>query len=265
MVQVLLEHSASVRAHANTCALAPNTDATIMAVAVRSMGAVEIRFISCEDDVEGFLYNFWCTITSVPILAVPLSTIWKVSERRGSVALHLWALSFLAMFLHNLLEHSRGPQTIHLETVSRLQEALLGLVLMQSRLGKLPVKAVAATAAVVLSLGAACTFALEWQAHVDAVLGAIYAPFVISQLIKQTAGRPVSRSWLRRALLGVFLIVLFVAVEERLCQALPLPELHHALVGHAIILFLMGSQSELVLAIALPSGGHRAGQASSRP
>lgn len=222
-------------------------------------------FVSCEDELPpvGGLRNFYATLTSVPLLYVPLHSLWCATRldeaRRRAPVLHrallVWLLSLTVLICTNLGQHATtGELWPRLHEAGGAVQGLwnacqlnalrrhLSYPSVDERLG---VAAAALASAVVV-----CAPLLRPHLH-DPICGAVTAltvPFIVGTmgvLSRRAASGGDDRAWwlFKRSCIGLVLVGALTGphgLERRMCGFAVLRVAYHALIDHACIWCLFG-------------------------
>ena len=224
-------------------------------------GRLDGPFVSCEDALPPVLnlHNFYAALSSVPLMCVPLYSLWLAlglrvppSARLPKALLLAFLLALTCLFGTNLHQHMIGGRlSFRLHEMMAALQALWNAAMLNSLSRRANLRwavdersgvtiAAAGTAAIV---GAA----LGWPDLQEPMCGAVQA--LTAPLIIGTMGffsRGDARAWwlFRRSCTGLVAVQLAVGVEPGACAALGSAAVaYHALVDHASIWCLFGGVS----------------------
>ena len=210
-------------------------------------------FVSCEDALAPIfgVRNFFATVTSVPLLLVPLRALWlaiRCTDRKGGGQLTIWTIMLLGLFLTNLLQHTVGPQMNYLHEVQAAVQNVGHALLLNTIRCRDSMRCLPAIVALALSISAitallfAATMRPQWIEAACGVTLLVTGPFIVATHGYMSAGDPFAWSLFKRSCAGLVLVNVVVGVERSVC-ALPLAPYYHALFDHAAIVLLFGSVS----------------------
>mmetsp|Transcript_72548 Transcript_72548/g.234455 ORF Transcript_72548/g.234455 Transcript_72548/m.234455 type:complete len:229 (-) Transcript_72548:204-890(-) len=194
------------------------------------------------------LYNFWPTITSVPMWLVPLAALRAAVRARAPPSMLVWLVVLTVLFIDGTINHAVGT-----ERAGPIDAVVLGNVQNALHAGCLagaPLGLSVAVAAVPIAE------AVAWQSQQKAVgdlMQALISPYIIGTMGYRSWGD--GRSWT----LFVRTCFSFVAfhgctlVEPRLCDP-QVAEFFHATANHLCIALMFGNVS--FLALRLMEHGH---------
>jgi hypothetical protein len=200
-------------------------------------------FVSCEDalaPVAG-LHNFYATVTSVPLLGVPLYSLWLAVRRSsppadaGALRIHgslvVWLVSLTGLFGTNLNQHIAGGAfsfRVHemMAAIQSLWFACLLNALSRRVGGRWTVDERSALAAAVLASAGVLTASLrsappDLQPPMCGVVQAVTAPFIVGTM-GRLSWTTDARAWALfvRSCVGLVLVHIAVAVERAVCAPL---------------------------------------------
>jgi hypothetical protein len=219
------------------------------------MSAVEDHLVYCCENllppISG-LYNFWATLTTLPMLLVPTAALRASLRQRAPWPVVAWLLSLTALFVGGTVQHALGPgrMVAHLldpSVLGHVQNALLA-----GSLAGAPVALSAAVAAVPVVAARAASGAHQRLVH--GAMEVIISPYVIGTMGWRSWAD--ARSW--RQFLGALASCACVhactAAEPRLCGR-PGAELFHAIANHLAISSLFGHVAVLALRLSRQKHG----------
>lgn len=216
-------------------------------------------FISCEDELPpiGGFFNFYATLTSVPLLCVPLFSLldaWRLKGVRQEApfihaSLLAWLLTLTALFVTNLGQHMNGGKWyvgMH-EIMSAIQAwwhvSLINAL--RRREGWHSIHEYVSLACVVIVSAAVAGASIFGQETHEAAIG--ITQLLSGPVIVGTHGalaRRDARTWrlFVRSCLGLALVLGLTGphgLEKHLCYH-PASAYYHAVVDHACIVCLFG-------------------------
>jgi len=225
------------------------------------MSSTATSFVSCEDDLPPIfgLFNFYATLSSVPLLFVPISSLLtavrltEVRKRAPFIhaALIMWLLTLTTLFFTNLFQHIVGGRHyifLH-ETMANVQglwhSSLINAIRRKKGWNSIPERAGLAVAAITTVAVVLITFTLPDTDTYEAVNGIVQGLTGIFIVGSHGAlSWRDARAWrlFRRSCIGLLLVVIFTGphgLESKLCH-LRSSIWYHAVVDHACIVCLFG-------------------------
>ena len=216
-------------------------------------------FVSCEDALPPVLgiFNFYASLTSVPIMLVPLLPLKHSIASSRWPPLLAWLVALTVTFLANLHMHVRGPTNagttlgnqlifgVALQAV--LSAHMINALRLRSGLTAAPPMAalVACATGAALVLGAFLRPA--WQEPVSAAVDLLTGPYIVGTMGYMSRGDAYAWPLFLRACAGLVLAQVVVAAEPRACQLATIAPFYHATLCHAAICLLFGSVAWLAV------------------
>ena len=215
-------------------------------------------FVSCEDALPPILgvRNFFATLTSIPLLVVPLNCLWcavqlEAAQRRAPalhVALVTWLITLTALFCTNLAQHAVGGDWAkHHEVMAAVQAVWNSCQLnaLRRRSGYHSINEHLGIALAMLACVMLVTIeSLAVGSHEPAcaVVQAVTAPFIIGTM--GSFSWQDARAWwlFKRSCMGLALVGVMCGphgLERQMCR-LDVGVAYHAIVDHACIWCLFG-------------------------
>mmetsp|Transcript_40588 Transcript_40588/g.100284 ORF Transcript_40588/g.100284 Transcript_40588/m.100284 type:complete len:237 (-) Transcript_40588:36-746(-) len=212
-------------------------------------------FVSCEDALPALgVFNFYAAMTSIPLLAVPLYSLWLAAQlrvkRRARVvhaALLMFLVSLTGLFCTNLYQHVFGGLwAFRLHEMMAAVQALWNTCMLNA-LRRQMGHGWAVDEFVGFAIAAAATVAVisagqlrpAWQEPVCGTVALLTVPMILGST--GYLSWMDSRAWwlFKRSLTGLMLVQLVVGVEPHLC-AFAGSVYYHAVVDHACIWLFLG-------------------------
>ncbi|CAE8590025.1 unnamed protein product [Polarella glacialis] len=226
-------------------------------------------FVCCEGLLPPYagLFNFYATLTSVPLLGVPLYSLWYAmllynknnnnsnnsnnTARVVCLALLLWLVALTGIFCTNLWQHMVGGWfafRLH-EIMAAVQALCLAGLLnaLRRRAGQswtLPAHVGLATAATASAAVMATTLLRpDWHERTYEMVQKLTAPLIVWTMGR--LARTDARAWgfFLRSCVGMCLTHAVVTAEPHLC-GLGVSLLYHALVDHACVWMMFGGVAQ---------------------
>lgn len=225
------------------------------------MSSTATPFVSCEDDLPPIfgLFNFYATLSSVPLLFVPISSLLtavrltEVRKRAPFIhaALITWLLSLTALFFTGLLLHIVGGRHYILlhEIMANVQalwhSSLINAIRRKKGWNSIPERAGLAVAAMATATVVLIAFTLpdtDANEAANGIVQGITGIFIVGS--HGALSWRDAKAWrlFRRSCIGLLLIMTFTGphgLESKLCH-LPASIGYHAVVDHACIVCLFG-------------------------
>ena len=216
-------------------------------------------FVSCEDALPPVLglFNFYASLTSVPIMLVPLLPLKHSIASSRWPPLLAWLVALTVTFLANLHMHILGPTNagqalgnqlamgVALESV--LSWHMINALRLRSGLMAAPPRTAltACAGGVALVLGSFVWPA--WQEPVSAAVDLLTGPYIIGTMGYLSRGDAHAWPLFLRAIVGLVVTSSLVAAEPHACQLAMIGPYYHATLCHASVCLLFGSVAWLAV------------------
>ena len=217
------------------------------------VSGIPSTFVSCEDALPPVLgvFNFYASLTSVPIMLVPLLPLKHSIASSRWPPLLAWLVALTVTFLANLHLHVRGPTNtgtalgnqlvfgVQLQGV--LSAHMINALRLRSGLTAAPPKAALFACATGAALVLGVFLWPAWQEPVTAAVDLLLSPYIVWTMGYMSRGDAYAWPLFLRACAGLILSPSLVAVEPRACEIATIAPFYHAALDHAAICLLFSS------------------------
>ena len=193
------------------------------------------------------LYNFWATLTTIPMLLMPLTALRHAFRQEAPSHLLLWLLCLMLLFVGGTVQHAVGESDGLLNVLNPVALSNSQNALLAGSLAGVPMPLSAAVAAVP-AVGAVVLPGAKQKALYE-TLEAVISPYVIGTMGYRSWSDPRSRRLFLGALVSFAAVHSCMSLERWLC-GLPGAELWHATAIHAALVCMFGHVAALALRLS---------------